>query len=149
MAKDSEGYINYIQSNKSKATRVVGIDTLVPSLYRAIKENYVVYIKLNNPNLPSSINLVEAKKPIIIKNEDGMENTIIRIHDNIYKFKVGFNQDINRELSNSILSNCGNLYYMLKDKTFYEYVGEYQLDNQTNSEDRITYRIITYVEKEP
>ena len=43
MARDSQGYINYIDSEKVNAARVVGAETVVSSMYRAIKENYVIY----------------------------------------------------------------------------------------------------------
>lgn len=137
MAKDSEGYINYIQSNKSKATRVVGIDTLVPSLYRAIKENYVVYIKLKNSNWPNSIESVTAIRDLKI---DG--SNIINEGDTLYKFTIGSNENIHNKIKTNI-----SLFSTLTGNEFYEYLGEYQLDNLTNSEDRTTYRIITYVEK--
>ena len=42
-AKDSEGYINFIQSRDSGATRIVGAETVVSSMYRAIKEDFTMY----------------------------------------------------------------------------------------------------------
>ena len=50
MAKDSSGnYINYIQA-QDDSIRIVGAETVVTSISRAIKEDYVVYIKLKNFN---------------------------------------------------------------------------------------------------
>ena len=48
MAQNSVEYINYI--SRSNAIRVVGAETVVSSMYRAKKENYVIYIVLKNLN---------------------------------------------------------------------------------------------------
>ena len=45
-AKGEKGYLNYIEADNNKAIRKVGAETVVSSLYRAIKENYVV-VNLN------------------------------------------------------------------------------------------------------
>lgn len=46
---DSSGkqtYINYVSGEDER--RIVGIETVVNSLYRVYKENYIVVMKLNN-----------------------------------------------------------------------------------------------------
>ena len=48
MAKDGDTYVNYIESEKSSSTRVIGADAVVASMYRAIKEDYVIYIKFDS-----------------------------------------------------------------------------------------------------
>jgi len=144
MAKDSDVYINFIQSNKYKATRVVGVETVVPTLYRAVKENYVVYIKFNH-NISSFVGLEEtiATKNFEIENEDGSKNILNGI---IYKFKAGNNPlEKNNSAINKLLQN--GLYNELEDCKFYEYLGEFKYDTATNVEDRTTYRIITYIQK--
>ena len=143
MAKDSDVYINFIQSNKYKATRVVGVETVVPTLYRAVKENYVVYIKFNH-NISSIDGLEEtiATKNFEIENEDGSKNILNGI---IYKFKAGNNPlEKNNSAINKLLQN--GLYNELKNCKFYEYLGEFKYDTATNVEDRTTYRIITYIQ---
>ena len=150
MAKESEVYINYIQSDKSKATRVVGIETIIPTLYRAIKGNNVVYIKFKQPiNILSGtdIKTMYAKKDVKIKNEHGSEVSIINKNDEICMFKAGNLPEYNSN-TNKLLGTNG-LYTKLKNEPnlkFNEYLGEFQYDTSTNEEDRITYRIITYVQ---
>lgn len=130
MAKDSEVYINYIASDENKATRVVGVDTVIPSLYRALKENYVVYIKIkNNLNAVSNIVLYENLK-------DGYYT---------YKFKAG-NNPIEKNNTAIDMLCINGLYNKLKDCKFYEYLGEFKYNTATNVEDRTTYRIITYIQ---
>ena len=48
MARNGDTYINYIESKRSSSTRVIGSDALIASMYRAIKEDYVIYIKFNS-----------------------------------------------------------------------------------------------------
>ena len=50
MAKNEENqeYVNYIKSKKNNSIRVVRAETLLPSMYRAIKENYVIYKLISN-----------------------------------------------------------------------------------------------------
>ena len=149
MAKDSDVYINFIQSNKDKSTRVVGAETVVPTLYRAVKENYVVYIKFKN-SLPSYIEAVpkEAQKTIKITKDDGTEIELINEGNNIYMFKAGeppiYNSKINKLLNGTNGDN--GLYSVLKNYKFNEYLGEFKYDTATNVEDRTTYRIITYIQ---
>lgn len=151
MAKNGDEYVNYISSNKVGSTRIVNIDTLVPSMYRAIKENYVIYIKLNNFSDYESSGIVTINAnenfPIKIENDDGTKTALIKKDDKIIKITIGstttgINQDVNKILSNM------NFYNYIKDKTFYEYIGEYQDDAEegVSSEDRTIHRIITYVE---
>ena len=150
MAKDSEGYINYIQSDKSKATRVVGAETIIPTLYRAIKENFVVYIKFNSetenkikgiPNIKST----KATKRFEITKDDGSKDTLIKQDDIIYKFKAGNNPSEKNNYAINMLCRNG-LYDKLKACKFNEYLGEFQYDTTTNEENRTTYRIITYIQ---
>lgn len=147
MAKDSEVYINYIESDKNKATRLVGVETVVPALYRAIKENYVVYIYLKDgvANLSGAIP-IDTTKDITI-NINGVNTNVIEKNKKIYMFKVG-NPEKSNPYINKLLSDLTkNVYKKLGNTKFYEYLGEYQLDTSTNREDRTTYRIITYIQQ--
>ena len=143
MAKDTEGYINYIQSSKNKSTRVVGAETVIPTLYRAVKENYVVYIKFNDNISIAGLKETTANKKFEIENDDGSIKTLINIGNKIYKFKAGNNPENNSAINN--LLNSG-LYKELKECKFNEYLGEFKYDTAVNVEDRITYRIITYIQ---
>lgn len=140
-AKNGDNYINYIDSRKVKATRVVGSETVVSSMYRAIKENYVIYIKLNNPGyVDSHINKIPAVRDINVNGEK-----IISAGDPLIEITIGPNTN---QYVNAVLSTYG-LFNQMSGKSFYEYLGEYQEPSSPGvaTENKQTYRIITYVEK--
>lgn len=146
MAKDGDTYINYIESKKSSSTRVVGSDTVVASMYRAIKENYVIYIKFkqdnNNPIYErKDIKIIEATVDSETKSSG---NSIIKAGDKLIKVTIG--SDSNQEVD-KILRSSG-LFEQMRGKNFNEYLGEYQKasDSGVSSENKEVYRIITYVE---
>ena len=146
LANDSDTYINYIESRNNSSIRKVGAETVVASMVRSIKENYVVYIKLNDYgtifNGDNAVNQSKATKDIKIKPLKGTnEKTIITKGDSLIKVTIGSNsnQEINAKLKNK-------LYDFLKDKQYYEYLGEYVNDTEVNIEEKIVYRVITYVE---
>lgn len=145
LAKDSEGYINYMESESEGSIRKVGIETIVPTISRAMKENYVAYIKLKDPaDIPNDVNITEASVDVAV-NIDGTNQTIISAGDKLIKVTIGYdtNQDINSKLRDE-------LYDKIKDKTFYEYLGEYQENNLSVPDaEKVRHRIITYVETPP
>ena len=55
LAKDSDLYINFIQSRNDGSTRIVGAETVVSSMYRAIKEDFTMYIRLNDSSILTNI----------------------------------------------------------------------------------------------
>ncbi len=151
LAKDSEGYINYMESKAQGSVRKVGIETIVPTISRAMKENYVVYIKLNNindvtyqqPSYENGVFVTVATENVSI-NIDGTNQTIVSIGDKLIKVTIGYdtNQDINNKLKDK-------LYEDIKDKTFYEYLGEYQENNLSVPDaEKVRHRIITYIDTE-
>lgn len=145
-AKNSEGYINFIQSRDDGATRIVGAETVVSSMYRAIKEDFIMYLKLSD----ATFNSVKLKigDTVIEKDEDGIE--IIRykiLYDNTNKLvKITIANDANYR-ANSLLKN--GLYDIIKGKSFAEHLGEYQeeLSSGVSTENKKTFRIITYIEQ--
>lgn len=157
MAKNGDEYINYIKSKETKSIRVVGAETLLPSMYRAIKENYVIYIKLNAYDddyiKNSGIVLTKATKDvsIITRNSDGTtsSSTVINNGDYIIKITIGSKTaEINQNVNAILKDNNKNFFNYIKGKIFYEYLGEYQdwAETGVSSEDRAIHRIITYVE---
>lgn len=149
MAKDGDTYINYIESKKSSSTRVVGSDTVVASMYRAIKENYVIYIKFKS-DIKTQIDTDHIKTMVasvnsVVKNKD--DQPIIKEEDKLIKITIGSdtNQNINEVLKST---EGGKLFELIKDKNFNEYLGEYQKASAqgVTSENKEVYRIITYVE---
>ena len=147
LAKESDLYVNYIQSRDEKSTRIVGAETVVPSLYRSIKENYTLYLILSEP-----YSTITSKFDEYNKIDEDSETTN-------RKYKIVYQKDIaNNQLivkftigagSNSIpdtILKIG-LYDEIKDRLFHEYLGEYQNNTDASSENKLTNRIITYVEK--
>lgn len=160
MAKNEENqeYVNYIKSKKNNSIRVVGAETLFPSMYRAIKENYVIYIKLKDYQddyiKNSGIVLTTATKDVsaIIRNSDGTTSSskVINNGDSIIKITIGSKTAKINQNVNAILKDNGKKFFnYIKEKEFYEYLGEYQdwAATGVSSEDRAIHRIITYVEK--
>ena len=149
MARNGDTYINYIESKRSSSTRVIGSDALIASMYRAIKEDYVIYIKFNSDIRDqidtSHIKTMVASVDSVVKNKDGQP--IIKAGDKLIKITIGSdtNQNINEVLKST---EGGKLFELIKDKNFNEYLGEYQKASAqgVTSENKEVYRIITYVE---
>lgn len=137
MAQKNGEYVNYIKKSDD-AIRVVGSETVVSSMYRAKKENYVIYIVLKN----SLRNSKEFEKiGMIVKIPDikkSADNIIINKSVNVIKLIGSYDFDY--------ILNKLNLYDSIKDKKFEEYLGVYQDNTDVTEENKITYRIITYVE---
>ena len=136
-AKDSDLYINFIQSKEDGATRIVGAETVVSSMYRAIKEDFTMYLQLNNStfsqvehNLGTKIGDYE-----IVYNKD--KNWI----------KITIASDANYR-TNALLQK--GLYDIIKEEQFEEHLGEYQnaTTDAVSSENKKTNRIITYKQVE-
>lgn len=147
MARNGDTYINY--SKRSSSTRVIGSDALIASMYRAIKEDYVIYIKFNSDIRDqidtSHIKTMVASVDSVVKNKVGQP--IIKAGDKLIKITIGSdtNQNINEVLKST---EGGKLFELIKDKNFNEYLGEYQKASAqgVTSENKEVYRIITYVE---
>ena len=146
LSKSSDLYINYIQSRDKGATRIVGAETVVSSMYRAIKEDFTMYIEFKDNDILDSV-----QNTLAALTTDSAGNPISGINlvrDDNYKsrLKVTIASDANFR-SNSILAN--GLYEKIKNLKFEEYIGEYQ-DNPSagvNSENKPVRRIITYVQQ--
>lgn len=143
MAKDGDNYINYIESKKSSSTRVVGAETLVSSMYRAIKENYVIYIKTNEYNSIGTSNDIVTKMKATKTVTTAKGNVIINEGDILIKVTIGAdtNQNVNEILKKELFEKIRNL-------SFNEYLGEYQADSAqgVSTENKEVYRVITYVQ---
>lgn len=138
-AQDSSGnYINYISSENE--CRVVGIDTLVNSLYRVYKENYIVVIKLNNgyeefnstgilkdyPRCCVSGNTMVKEQNYPDKTQPTGLRTIISQDEKILVFAIPTFGN-NKKYAEDILKD--GLYNLLKDKAFTEYTGVYYVND--------------------
>ncbi len=141
-AKGENGYINYIEADNNKAIRIVGAETVVSSLYRALKENYVVYLKLKDTsNLfvgtgDAVVDKYIAKQDLIINRKK-----IISKDDSLIKVTIGTNT--NTQIDSKLRKV---LFNKIKDLSFYEYYGQYQDATDAPQADKTTHRIITYID---
>ncbi|MCI9063640.1 MAG: hypothetical protein HFJ17_03455 [Clostridia bacterium] len=133
-------YLNYI--NTSSTVRTVGIETLVSSMYRVAKENYVVYIKASG--LPDG-RLMELKNTAKDKANRVENQSFPNSSDSISADDRILYIDINGKNSN-IDALLEETYNTLARKKFREYLGVYQENTEANEVNRTTYRVITYVE---
>lgn len=137
--RNSDSYINLIKSRDEGATRIVSAETVVASMYRAIKENFSLYIKLKDTTYSS------------VKLELG---NIIDVDEN-HRYEIKYNDD--EKCLKITIANDGNfipdtllrngLYKIIRESNFYEYIGEYQDNTDASTENKLTKRIITYVQK--
>ena len=142
LAKDSDLYINYIESRDDGATRIVGAETVVSSMYRAIKENFTMYIIFNDTTILGNVEHNLAN----LKDENGNKIPGIELkrdEDAKNRLKITISNDANYR-SNSILAN--GLYKEIEGIKFEEFLGEYQeaSDSAVSSENKSVKRIITY-----
>lgn len=144
-AKDSEGYNNFIESENKNSNRVVGAETVVASMYRAIKENYVIYVILNRSFTPTELSGLNAVLYTI--SDTSIKPSNMNADASVFKFTIGIHENEINQNVDEILSK-GFYEKYLKDKLFNEYQGEYQNASApgVTSENKSTNRIITYVE---
>ena len=128
LAKDESGvdYINYIRSTES--IRVVGIETIIPTIRKIQTKSYAVYISCNNLNTVFPTN--EFPDVNIVTNNG---NTYAKIATEGSSYKT-----LTKE-------NMQKLYDRLKDMQFNEYVGVYSEYNENLSDaNKKEHRIIIY-----
>lgn len=133
--KDENGneyYLNYVRFNGG--TREVGIETIIPSIYRAYKENYAIYFYNADkspmdldPTDDKVINYIDLEKEVYASAEKAIEKV------------------------NKILYSEG-LYDKLKDKEFTEKLGEYYMNDEngetgTAEVNKTKKRVIAYIQK--
>ena len=79
---DANGnYINFVSFNGG--TREVGVETIIPAIYRAYKENYAIYFYHSNGRefyLYDSVNYIDLEKEVHANAEKAIEN----INDLLY-----------------------------------------------------------------
>lgn len=101
----------YIESSNN-TTRTVGIETVIPTMYRAYKENYRVVFKDKNGNAFS-----------LYKDSTGQDVNYIDLEQEIWG-----NAENATEHLNEILSS--GLYNTLRKYTFTEEIGEYYIEDK-------------------
>lgn len=134
-AKINGEYVNYIK-NTPEVTRVVGAETVISSMYRSVKENYVIYIKLKDY---SGLTVTQYDGRKITLSE--YINPVTNVKEDILKIQIGLNDWM---LYNN--DAMENFYKKISNYNFSEFLGEYQNKSEASEENKLTYRIITYVQ---
>ncbi len=146
LSKDSDLYINYIQSRDEGATRIVGSETVISSMYRAIKEDFTMYIEFKDNDLLNNLETELKNTRYDVYGNEIPPIELIRSKDNLNRLEIRISTNANYR-SHSILAN--GFYKRIKNLKFKEYLGEYQenADPGVSSENKMVKRIITYVEQ--
>ena len=141
LTKMGDEYLNYIKANDD--LRTVGVETVVSSVRRTMKESYTVYLYFNDNNISSETELGKTIKQFS-ENQEYEGNVIIRATDGTHTI-IGFTLKGSdyKNLNDTVINQ---LYEYSKEKKFKEYLGEYQDNTETASVNKSTYRVITYVE---
>ena len=145
LATEEDGsYINYILSSDQSDIRTVGVETIISSMYRVLKENYNLYIKLKDP---SGLTTINATREIVYSAPDGTNSTLINAGDRLIEISLA-GSGINSEEDIERLLGTNGLYEKLKGKKFKEYLGVYQeaTDTSVSELNKATFRVITYIE---
>lgn len=130
---DSGGYINYLQSGTgdSDAIREVGIETVVTSIRRMTKEDYIIYIEPKN------------NTEILNSQYDDLR---VNVNDKTNSIELSISGAKGKYVSKEKLTRLLYLIHKkLKDGKFEEYIGTYQYKADGVADvNKTTYKIITY-----
>ena len=141
--KDRETTYTYLESN-AREDRIVGVETVVPTMYKAYKENFEIhfkdtdgqeslvlykYVDQNGNEIPMSI--IDLEK----ENHANSERAIRRLN---YILRGHAGDDYDRNVTSkevtAITGGTSGLYEYLKNKKFEEKMGEYyQEDKESKS----------------
>ena len=152
---ESGNYLNYHKSNSD--VREVGIEAVISSMYRITKENYIIYIAgLNNLKHGSSASDIDEGKVKLTTLKDISDENVKQYYDGekiiddteeiIEISIIGENSNIDAVLGkDGVASGKKTLYEILKNQKFKEYLGVYQQKSGASTENKTTFRVITYV----
>lgn len=129
---ENGNYLNYV--NFDGGTREVSVETIIPNMYRAYKENFSIYF-YNSNRIPYEL----------YKNSD---NEIINYVD-LIKEEAYANEEVAINHLNKLLDTDG-LYERLSGRIFTEYLGEYYQEDisgvtDTAEVNKNKKRVIVYV----
>lgn len=146
---DDTTHYEYYENNSSanaKGNRIVGLETIIPTMYKYNKENYTIQFKKGSVdgddfeicNGISKLDLDEERQnnePWIVNNEQVKKHLDAMINGGEYTFSDGSNKSEN--YGQGVLEN-------LKGKKFEEHIGK-QVAEETNMNKTTSKTIITYV----
>lgn len=159
-ARDREYDYSWVENNDNSTERIVSAETIIPSIYKAYKENYkIVFKKQNGDGLElyqklASSNSTDQKVVCSIDLEkdvvgsDEQKEKFIRawVYSEKYQNEV---KDL--AISGIFLDSASNFYEKIKGMRFEESLGVYyqeELEEETNTPDanKTKKRVITYQE---
>lgn len=139
-----EKYLNYVDFKLDGGTREVGVETIIPSIYRAYKENYAIYFYDSDG---SDFILYEYEK-----GQDTIQVNYIDLEKEVHTTPESAIESVNELLYEPSDKYPNGLYQELKDKTFTEKLGEYYMDDvlgetETAEVNKTKKRVIVYTQK--
>jgi hypothetical protein len=139
-----EHYLNYVDFKLDGGTREVGIETIIPSIYRAYKENYAIYFYNSDG---SEFILYEYEK-----GQDKIQVNYIDLEKEVHTTPESAIESVNKLLYEPSDYHPNGLYQDLKDKIFTEKLGEYYMDDvlgetETAEVNKTKKRVIVYTQK--
>ena len=144
-SQESEQYVTAIDEEGNEyflnnvrfdgGTRIVGIETIIPSIYRAYKENYAIYFYDKEKNAYP-----------IRTNDKGEEVNYIDLNQENHATVEKAIESVNKLL----YETDGGLYNKLKEEQFTEMLGEYYMDDVSGAEEtaevnKVKKRLIAYI----
>lgn len=152
--KDRETSYTYVESAEAE-NRKVSVETIVPTLYKAYKENFEVHFhkadgselvlyQSTDPNgIVQNVHILDLEKEKHANQERAIAQLDALLKTGTYFDKTG----------KSAISSLGSLYEFFEDKIFIETIGEYyqeDLENNPAMEDihdvnKSKKRVITYI----
>ena len=154
--QDREYDYTYVEKNGT-TQRIIGAETIVPSIYKAYKENYKIvfkdiygngmalYHKSDGSGGTISVSSIDLEKDVLGSNEEKE----IFIRALLYGSK--YSSEIDNFKKSGIFLNKSNFYDTIKGRTFKEELGVYyqeEIQGQSDSPDvnKTKKRVITYTE---
>ena len=152
-SNDRETEYNYVEPSGN--TRIVGVETIVPTMYKAYQENFEIYF-LDSSGNPLIIYYETDQAGNRRKDEDGNDIEISYINGSEVFANaeeaishlnqiLGPSSEVEEEYENQIYYADG-FYNFLVDKEFEEELGEYYVNDNENTPDvnKTKKRVVTY-----
>lgn len=167
---DREYETDYIDNNNGQTERIVGVETIIPSIYKAYTENYKIvfdfkdndeclYVKNKGTSREEKISYIDLEREVLGNDKQKIQYLEFLLYGKRPE------SDENKEFENFIINsginylNAGKLYDKIKGKRFVEKLGVYYQDDVENAAsgggnsdstpeaNKIKKRVITYEEQ--
>ena len=159
--KDREYDYTYIENDRS-TNREVRAETIVPSIYKAYKENYKIVFKFNDTDMylyrkgeditnATPISYIDLEKEVLGSNTR-KEDFIMALLYGIEALEGNSIEEKRAKINSDIHLNSGGLYDIIKGRSFRESLGVYYQEEVGDTTDttpeanKTKKRVITYEE---